>query len=179
MIKTLQHQPSLRERLSIIETHIGNLQEEMSDIQALRAGIRWRENGEKSAGFLKRLNIQRANKRSIQELRHPDTNEVCDRPETMQRAASRYYEVPYTPSQVDNEHTQYFTNQIPITDRISDASHTILCSPFHSIDLLSSMSRSPKKSSPGMDGLPYEILAVLLMRLLRNWLCRSTMRLWN
>lgn len=37
-------------RLPVVEAHIGNIQKEMADIQALKARKHWRENGEKSAG---------------------------------------------------------------------------------------------------------------------------------
>ncbi|KAL7323944.1 hypothetical protein PS15p_210527 [Mucor circinelloides] len=46
----------LNDRLPSVEKAISNLQQEMVEQQqALRSGLHWRENGETSAGFLKRL----------------------------------------------------------------------------------------------------------------------------
>lgn len=75
--KILRHYPNnetvLNQRLSIVEKLIGDLQQEIVDIQALKTSIRWREHGEVPAGFLKRTATRRAVKRSIPTLIHPFT----------------------------------------------------------------------------------------------------------
>ena len=161
LIRSYKGQPAVVERIKVVETIIGNLQEELTANKALRSGLRWMENGEKSAGLLKRLHTQRTNNTTIKKIQHPDTNELCTSPTDMQAAASRYYEVLYTPASVNQDDITFFTNQISSSDRIPSASHEALCAPISQHDLLDGTSRSPKSSSPGMDGLPYEVLAVL------------------
>ncbi|CEP13413.1 hypothetical protein, partial, partial [Parasitella parasitica] len=140
---------------------ITNLQEEIVEVAALKANLRWRENGEKNAGLMKRLATQRDNKRSIDQLYHPDTNTLCNTPSDLQSAARRYYKNLYSPTPIDPENLQFFTNQIPNTDRIPESAHYSLCAPFQAADLMEGASRSPNKSSPGLDGLPYELLFIL------------------
>ncbi|KAL9546080.1 hypothetical protein MBANPS3_006846 [Mucor bainieri] len=91
---------------------------------------------------MKRLTTERTNRRSIETLQHSDTNATCTTPDALQDAARRYYEILYTPT------------PIPPSDRIPDTSHAAMCAPFTADDLLTGATRSPHKSSPGMDGLP-------------------------
>ncbi|KAL7320148.1 hypothetical protein PS15m_000066 [Mucor circinelloides] len=63
--------------LEYVNTQITLLQHSLAEIVILKAGKFWRENGEKSAGYLKRTAMTRENKRSITELRDPDTGELC------------------------------------------------------------------------------------------------------
>ncbi|KAI9012583.1 hypothetical protein CLU79DRAFT_681216, partial [Phycomyces nitens] len=47
--------PAIRQLvLPTLERQIASLQEEIIEISCLRSGLRWREQGEKSAGYLKR-----------------------------------------------------------------------------------------------------------------------------
>ncbi|SAL98506.1 hypothetical protein [Absidia glauca] len=50
-----------RQRLESIDKEINRLQQDPVDIAALQAGIRWREQGGKSAGYLKRIIHQQRN----------------------------------------------------------------------------------------------------------------------
>ncbi|KAG1144619.1 hypothetical protein G6F37_012271 [Rhizopus arrhizus] len=121
-----------------LETQIGALQLDAAVNDTLRAGRHWQEHGETSAGFLKRTIEQKAVKRLIPELRHPESNEICSTP----------------------PHVELLTNSIPTTDRLSDTCHSLITRPFHISEIRRSASRSPRRSSPGPDGHPYEILCV-------------------
>lgn len=65
------------------------------------------------------------------------------------------------PETTDPQEAIFFTNQIPLSHRISDEKHEQMCAPFSFSDLQEGSQRSPTRSSPGPDCLPYEILALL------------------
>ncbi|CEP13428.1 hypothetical protein [Parasitella parasitica] len=113
LIKAYKGQKSIATQILKFEKMITNLQEEIVEVAALKANLRWRENGEKNAGLMKRLATQRDNKRSIDQLYHPDTNTLCNTPSDLQSAARRYYKNLYSPTPIDPENLQFFTNQIP------------------------------------------------------------------
>ncbi|KAK4516494.1 60S acidic ribosomal protein P2 [Mucor velutinosus] len=150
------------DRLPQIEAMIGHLQQELTDIQALRSGIKWREQGEKSAGFLKRLATQRTQQRAIPTLIHPISTTTCETTTDKQAAAVAYYDRLYTADAVDIDAIRYFTDQIPATDQIPDSEHPALCEPFTLDDLADAATRAPKQSSPGIDSIPYAIIQLLL-----------------
>ncbi|KAI9482816.1 MAG: hypothetical protein EXX96DRAFT_460661, partial [Benjaminiella poitrasii] len=54
ILRQYKHFNILSLLLPSIETRIGKLQEEISEIDILKAGKYWREHGEKSPGFLSR-----------------------------------------------------------------------------------------------------------------------------
>ncbi|KAK4516081.1 uncharacterized protein ATC70_011043 [Mucor velutinosus] len=94
--------------------------------------------GEKSAGFLKRLTSQRSQQQAIPTLQHPISSSDCATTKDKRAAAVAYYERLYTADIVDTEAIRYFTDQIPHTDKILDSDH-----PF------------------GIDSLPYAIIQLL------------------
>jgi hypothetical protein len=149
-------------RLPVIEQLISNLQQETASVSRLRAGKHWRENGEISAGYLKRTIESRQVKRSIPPLQHPVTLELCHSTSAMNNAASAFYSTLYTPSPIDDDAVQQLTSNIRDQDRISPDFHPILTSPFTQADIINGAARCPRKSSPGTDGLPYEILSLIL-----------------
>lgn len=151
----------LHQRLLVVEKLISDLQQEQVEIQALKAGIRWRENGEVSAGFLKRTATRRTIKRTLPTLIHPDTQAQCVTIDDKRDAVSQFYKYLYTPSTVTPAEIKYFANQIPSKDKILDEQHEELCASFTLDDLNDGSLRRPKNSSPGIDGLPYEIYNLL------------------
>lgn len=151
----------LHDRLPIIEQQIGRIQQDIVETLALRSGIRWRENGEKAAGVLKRLIKQQTQQRTIPSIIHPVTGNICDSPQQKQHGTQQFYQHLYTPDPINSQDTTYFTNQIPPNHRISEDKHAPLCAPFCLSDLQEGAHRSPTRSSPGPDGLPYEILTLL------------------
>ncbi|CEP15119.1 hypothetical protein [Parasitella parasitica] len=56
-----------------IDTMIHTLQQELVDIAALKAGDSWREQGERSAGYLKRIHQQRTTQQYMATLQEPVT----------------------------------------------------------------------------------------------------------
>lgn len=151
----------LNERLPIIEHQIGILQQEIVDNLALRSGLRWRENGDTSAGVLKRIVQQTTRQRTLPDIIHPVTGDACETPQHKQEGVKQYYQHLYAPSPISSTDTQFFTSQIPPSDKLPDDKHDTICAAFNLTDIQEGSLRSPHKSSPGPDGLPYEILTIL------------------
>ncbi|KAK4521393.1 uncharacterized protein ATC70_012008 [Mucor velutinosus] len=163
LFKRYQNQPAiLRERLPVIEKLISDLQQEISIQQTIRAGKMWREQGETSAGYLKRTIATRQIQRTMLALQHPDTHSICDTAETMQDAAVCFYRKLYTTDSIDYTSISELCNTIPASAQIPVNSQPTLETPFTIDEIMTGAQRSPNHSSPGTDGLPYEILAVLL-----------------
>ncbi|KAG1078402.1 hypothetical protein G6F42_024282 [Rhizopus arrhizus] len=151
------------ERLPKIEAMIGNLQQDLVDLQALRSGISWREQGEKSAGFLKRLITHRSHQRAIPTLQHPTSSALCESTtDKKQTAAVDYYKHLYSADAVDHDAIDFFTSHISDSDKILDTDHDTLCTAFTLEEVVEAASRAPKQSSPGIDSLPYYAIIRLL-----------------
>jgi hypothetical protein len=149
-------------RLPFIEQMISTIQHEIAENLQLRAGRHWRENGEISAGYLKRTAGSRNIKRSITAIIHPSTSSVCTSPESMQEAATTFYSSLFTADPVDSMGITDLRRTIPSSESIPNTEHTLLTRPFTINDILAGAKRSPRKSSLGTDGIPYEILSLLL-----------------
>jgi hypothetical protein len=76
-------------------------------------------------------------------------------------AVSTFYSTLYTPSVIDNDSVQQLVSTISDNDCLSTATQSSLTIPFTRADIIAGAARCPSKSSPGTDGLPYEILALL------------------
>lgn len=143
-------------RLPIMERQIATLQQEMVDVQALRAGQRWRERGETSAGYLKRTIQDRQVKRSIATLQHPHTGAMCSTTSDMHSAVQCFYQELYSPEPISTSAMDTMLTQLPSTLRLEDSDQEDLVRAFSLDDLQSAASRTPHHSSPGPDGLPYQ-----------------------
>lgn len=141
---------------------IGSLQNEIAQNDILRAGKHWRENGEKSAGYLKRSITSRAVKRNIESFLHPVTSEICTSTPDLQSAACAFYSDLYTPTDIDNDSVDILCSSIPESSLLTASSHPALLKKFDILDIISGANRSPRHSSSGTDGIPYEILSILL-----------------
>ncbi|GAN06991.1 conserved hypothetical protein [Mucor ambiguus] len=161
ILRTYKSTAILNDRLPDIEASISTLQQEIAANQALRSGLRWREKGETSAGFLKRLTTQRPTQRTLPTLVDPSSGTAYVSQAEKEQAVHSFYSNLYTPETVNHNEIQFFANMIPPTHRLSDDSHESLCSPFTLDDILVGLSRSPNHSSPGTDGLPYQIVHLL------------------
>ncbi|KAG1257463.1 hypothetical protein G6F68_009287 [Rhizopus microsporus] len=83
---------SLTPQLSIVESQLASLQQYHAETLALRAGIRWREQGEISAGYLKRTVSQRQTRQIMKQLVHPTTTgALCSTSNEMLDAAVQFY----------------------------------------------------------------------------------------
>lgn len=151
----------LNNRLPGIEKAISSLQQEIVEQQPLRSGLHWRGNGETSAGFLKRLVTQREYQRTLPTLKDSATGASYTSQAEKEQSVHSFYSHLYTPEIVNPNDTQFFTNMIPPSHRLSNEFHASLCAPFTLDDILDGLSRAPNHSSPGPDSLPYQIVRLL------------------
>ncbi|KAG1391516.1 hypothetical protein G6F60_012531 [Rhizopus arrhizus] len=147
--------------LEIIERQIGALQQEITANNILRAGRHWRENGETSAGYLKKTISTRASSRYIPSLLATPESEATSNLSEMQNIAKEFYKNLYTCDPVSLSHTEALLNHIPEQNRLAPQMSDLLTTPFSFDDILQASTRSPHSSSPGSDGLPYEALSFL------------------
>ncbi|EIE89191.1 hypothetical protein RO3G_13902 [Rhizopus delemar RA 99-880] len=143
-----------------VENKLAKLQTEIAEIDILRAGKRWIENNEKSAGYLKRTAESRNIKRNITKLVHPETGLECLDIKAKLDAASNFYSTLYSAEPIDHHDLESMLNTIDKQVSPSDAKHIIRSISFD--DILDGSRRTPHKSSPVMDGLPYEILHLII-----------------
>ncbi|KAK4516930.1 uncharacterized protein ATC70_000258 [Mucor velutinosus] len=163
ILRTYKSTAIWNDRLPAIEEAISTLQQEITEHQALRLGLRWRENGEISPGFLKRLVTQRITQRTLPTLVDPSSGNRFLSQSEKEQAVHSFYTKLYTPDTVNTTDIHYFANMIPPSHRLSDDSHDSLCAPFTLDDILDGLFRSPPHSSPGIDGLPYQIMRLLFL----------------
>jgi hypothetical protein len=156
-----------------IDLQLGALQQELTDIAALKAGIRWREQGEKSAGFFKRMHHNREvqqhmmafkkftignNTVNIEAISSDDR--TAD-PTTMREIVHDYYQQLYTTDKVEPDSIQSYLKTINTENKVDENDNKRLLAKITLYDILEQVKRSPKQSSPGEDGLGYQYLQVL------------------
>lgn len=148
-------------QLSVIEAQLAILQQYQVETLALRSGIRWRELGEISAGYLKRTVAQRQSHQMITTLTHHVTNVMCDNPATMLDAVHSLYSELYSQEPIDDVAVNDLLNALSASLQLSSIDHQILSDPIDWDDIFEGVRRSPRKSSPGKNGIPYEILRLI------------------
>ena len=161
-LRNQKHRGLRYPHLDVIQLQISSLQQSIAEIEILKAGKFWRENGEKSAGFLKRSATTRENKRSIIQLRDPESNTLCTDPLDLERIASNFYKDLFTPTEPDSPACRAMFNAIPPELKLTQEQQEGLLGSFHLAEILEESKRTPRKSSPGPDGLPYEILYLVM-----------------
>ncbi|KAG1142122.1 hypothetical protein G6F38_007956 [Rhizopus arrhizus] len=168
---------SLHPQLSSIEAKISHIQQDIADSKALKARKHWQEHGELSAGYLKRIIDRQFSSRYIEQLQHPDDpSRICKTPAELQDATVEFYRSLFTPSPIDQDSVDSLLETIPISDSITTNDADLLLEPFTLDDLLNATNRTPRRSSPGMDGLPYEILKLLFSH---NGISRLVVQVFN
>lgn len=149
-------------QLTIVQKQLKDIQEYHVETLTLCSGLRWREASKVSAGFLKRTVQQRQQRTHIAQLKHPDTGVICTSSNDiwMQLLRSTQHSI-----------HQILSMRIPFNKCWMIFHHLFNClkplvtqllKPITFNDLVNSLSRSPKRSSPGLDGIPYSILRLLI-----------------
>lgn len=174
--RILRGKPNLALRLQLLgplDQKLGQLQQELTEIDALKAGARWRENGEKSAGFLKRIHHKRTTQQhmtSVKCLDHghttitieaSNTNDHTSDPTAMRDVVRQYYQQLYTQDHVEPNAIDDYLHTIHFEKTVSREDNADLVAPITIDDLIEQVKRSPKHSSPGNDGLGYQYLKLL------------------
>ncbi|KAG2191215.1 hypothetical protein INT47_005963 [Mucor saturninus] len=155
--------PVLSPQLTVAEQQLTSLQQYHVDDLALRSGIRWREMGELSAGYLKRTISARQSRQTIPPLLHPNSLSLCSSKDEMLDAAATFYSDLYSPDPIDPAAIDSLLADLPDSLHLSPSASSFMISPLTLDTLLDAFSRTPKKSSPGIDGLPYAIVRLIVI----------------
>ena len=174
--RILRGKPPLAIRTQLIEPidrMLGKLQQELAIIDGLKAGIRWREQGEKSAGFFKRIHQQRTVQQQMTAVKDinqhlttdnvetvPPTDHTSD-PTAMREIVREYYQRLYTTDHVQEIDIDNYLNNIHFNRTVDQRENESLVSKITMEELLEQVQRSPKHSSPGNDGLGCQYLHIL------------------
>ncbi|GAN11867.1 conserved hypothetical protein, partial [Mucor ambiguus] len=148
--------------LDTVNQQIQSIQHTIAEIEILKAGKFWREHGEKSPGFLKRSVVSRANRRSIVELRDPITGELCQDQHSISNIATGFYSSLFTPDATDSTALSVMIRTIPSHLKLSSDQQESVMLPIDVEELLADSKHTRRLSSPGPDGLPYEILYLVM-----------------
>ena len=100
----LRSQPPIAIRLQclpVMDQQIESLQQELVNIAALKAGIRWREHGEKSAGYLKRIHQVRTVEQSVNVLQGPTPGLTISSRTQLMKVSQAFYQELYSADPVD------------------------------------------------------------------------------
>lgn len=143
-----------------IETQITTLQKEKTDIARLRSGKYWMENNENSPSYIKRTIDQRREARTLNMIKHPDTRTECNDKDSKIGAAESFYSKLYTEERIDINCLDAILNHI--NKSISKEEGEEITQDISFEEIKHGAKRSPRKSSPGLDGLPYEILNIVM-----------------
>lgn len=157
-----KHRGLLYTILPRTEQQISALQESIAEIEVLKAGKFWRENGERSAGLLKRLTISREHRRQIRELIDPVDDVPTTEQSHIETIVQSFYSNLYSPDSVDDEALNQLLEQIPSDVQLDSDQQELLLDPIQFEEIILESKRSPRQSSPGSDSLPYEILHLVM-----------------
>ncbi|SAM09001.1 hypothetical protein [Absidia glauca] len=148
-----------------LDTAIYYLQQELVDIMALRAGVRWREHSERSPTYLKKIHATRSHKQFMATLRTgPDHEILTTDQSTMRSCAKDFYQHLSTINPVDEFDIDRYLSRINIPHPLSTEDAPITIS-----ELQHQVSRVSSLSSPGDDGLGYPIVSLLFGLFPRSW----------
>ncbi|KAG0945461.1 hypothetical protein G6F57_003970 [Rhizopus arrhizus] len=84
-----------------MDRKIESLQQELVDIAALNTGIRSREHGEKSAGYLKRIHQVRTVEQSVNVLQGPTPGLTISSRTQLMKVSQAFYQELYSADPVD------------------------------------------------------------------------------
>jgi len=150
---------SLKALLPPIHQEISKLQEEKYNISKLRSGKRWMEQNENSPAYIRKTIDRRSDMKTIPVLKHPTTAAECNDSKSKLNAVHDFYSRLYSPERIDINCMEDMLSHITEFITQEESEQIIEDIPF--TDILEGTRRSPKCSSPGLDGLPYEILNVI------------------
>ncbi|KAG0822606.1 hypothetical protein G6F19_011268 [Rhizopus arrhizus] len=174
--RILRSKPPIAVRAQLIEPIdklLGQLQQELVVISSLKAGVKWREQGEKSAGFFKRLHHRRTVQQQMMAVKILDQQQLLDHngseipatrtsdPASMRENVRKYYQQLYTIDHVEDTEIDNYLSGINFNRTVTQNDNKVLVSPITFDELLQQVQRSPKHSSPGNDGLGYQYLKIL------------------
>ncbi|OBZ80768.1 hypothetical protein A0J61_11183, partial [Choanephora cucurbitarum] len=130
---------------------------------SLKAGIRWREQRELSAGYLKRTASARLTKTTIPPRFHPTFDRVCVFKDEMLDAAFVFYDNLLAPNPIGLNAKDSLLEAIPQSYVLFADDSSLLTDSISFDGIMEAFSRCPKQSSPGLDDLPYSIVQLIVL----------------
>ncbi|KAG0735118.1 hypothetical protein G6F23_011822 [Rhizopus arrhizus] len=150
------------QRLPVKDQQIESLQRELVDIAALKAGIRWRENGEKSAGYLKRIHQVRTVEQTINCLQDPTSEPIVSSRTQLMEVSQAFYQDLYSVDPVDEHDIDCYLQDIAHLPQLNEDDRRYLISPITIEDIIEQSKKViGKQSSPGSDGLGYVFMHLI------------------
>jgi len=144
------------------------VEEQESKILALKAGVKWREEGEKSTKYFLSLFKSRQERLQLRSLRDAAGN-VYSTVASMIPYVKQFYQDLYKKDNLESNMPDTFFNSCP---RLDPAKARMLANPLTVEELKGALS-SCKESTPGLDGIPYSYYKKfsneLLPLLLSSW----------
>ncbi|KAG1149858.1 hypothetical protein G6F37_011330 [Rhizopus arrhizus] len=116
--------------LSVMDQQIESLQQELVDIAALKAGIRWREHGEKSAGYFKRIHQVRTVEQSINCLQDTTSGSTVSSRTQLMEVSQAFYQELYSVDPVDEHGIDCYLQDIADLPQLNQDNRRYLISPI-------------------------------------------------
>ncbi|KAG2219293.1 hypothetical protein INT45_011308 [Circinella minor] len=149
------------------QQHIANVEQQIDEhldhegnILALRAGIRYREKGERSNKYFYNCLKTRQQRQIITSLRQSDGTLVRSTDGLLQRA-SEFYQQLYTADTVQFQDITNILAYVPTDVKLGEADRDQLTNEILDDELETCLKKLPFHSSPGIDGIPYAILKII------------------
>ncbi|KAG1137270.1 hypothetical protein G6F37_011359 [Rhizopus arrhizus] len=161
----LRSQPPIAIRLQclpVMDQQIESLQQELVDIAALKAGIRWREHREKSAGYLKRIHQVRTVEQSINCLQDITSGSTVSSRTQLLEVSQAFYQKLYSVDPVDEHDIDCYLQDIADLPQLNEDDRRYLISPVTIEDIIEQSKKViGKQSNPGSDGLGYVFMHLI------------------
>ncbi|KAG1139313.1 hypothetical protein G6F37_009854 [Rhizopus arrhizus] len=164
--KFLRSKPPLAIRLHqlpILVQQIASLQQELTDIMALKANVRWQEAGETSIKYLKSIYRKRTVEQHITTLRSDDNEDPVEGTDQLLPITQQFYQSLYDAVPVDDLQLDSYLQGISDLPQVTSAHCDVLMAPITIDEIIQETARVQNKiSGPGEDGLGYAFLYQLL-----------------
>ncbi|KAG1078817.1 hypothetical protein G6F42_024070 [Rhizopus arrhizus] len=160
--KFLRSKPPLAIRLHqlpIFDQQIASLQQELTDILALKASVRWQEAGETSIKYLKSIYRKRTVEQHITTLQSDDSEDPVEGTDQLLPITQQFYQSLYDADPVDDLQLDSCLQGISDLPQVTSAHCDVLMAPITIDEIIQETARVQNKiSSPGEDGLGYAFL---------------------
>ncbi|KAG0806282.1 hypothetical protein G6F17_011128 [Rhizopus arrhizus] len=160
--KFLRSKPPLAIRLHqlpIFDQQIASLQQELTDILALKASVRWQEAGETSIKYLKSIYRKRTVEQHITTLQSDDSEDPVEGTDQLLPITQQFYQSLYDADPVDDLQLDSCLQGISDLPQVTSAHCDVLMAPNTIDEIIQETARVQNKiSSPRKDGLGYAFL---------------------
>jgi len=158
-----------QERIAVLEAQWENTEHRLDTLMektmtglALRTQLRWREMGERCTKYFFRVLKARAIKRTITQLRVPNTNAEVSDPADLCRVGRTFYNNLYTPDPISQDDVTSLLSNIPAEAKLTETDQAFLTAPISTEEINACLKLCAKQKVPGMDGFPFELYHFLL-----------------